>query len=182
MSERWGRSSIPASTVAGIRVAVGEAFDRDTGLLHARAWQEALELEVRLAETNVEQPPPSVTFVLVDIDDMRSYNDVNGHPVGDRLMVAFWRSLGDGDATSSRDRGTPIVLKIASKRLLGYSPLRWIFDLAGQGDLEKPRERHDLLKSRFPRPREPVQTAHRNTTPLPSGLTAPRFRVSERVA
>jgi len=87
MSERWVRSSIPASTLAGIRVAVGEAFDRDTGLLHARAWQEALEREVRLAETNVEQPPPSVTLVLVDIDDMRSYNDVNGHPVGDRLLV-----------------------------------------------------------------------------------------------
>jgi diguanylate cyclase (GGDEF)-like protein len=53
-----------------------------TGLANRRAWDEHLAREVARAK----RTGGSLAIALLDLDHFKNYNDVNGHPAGDRLL------------------------------------------------------------------------------------------------
>ena len=71
--------------------------DALTGLPNRRAWDEALERELALA--NRTHAP--VCVGLLDLDHFKEFNDLNGHPAGDthlRQVASMWRaSLREAD-------------------------------------------------------------------------------------
>lgn len=60
-----------------------------TGLANRRAFDEALRLEWRRAQRNV-QP---LALLLIDVDCFKAYNDRYGHPAGDRCLQAVAQAL-----------------------------------------------------------------------------------------
>ncbi|MFN8152323.1 MAG: diguanylate cyclase [Solirubrobacterales bacterium] len=60
-----------------------------TGLANRRAWDEALEREMALAERRDE----SFSILLVDLDQLKEINDRLGHPVGDTVLRSVARLL-----------------------------------------------------------------------------------------
>ncbi|MCW2622726.1 MAG: diguanylate cyclase, partial [Frankiales bacterium] len=76
----------------------GEALtDPLTGLPNRRAWDDALARELALAR---QQGRP-LTVALLDLDRFKAFNDSQGHPAGDALLVGatrLWRDrLRTGD-------------------------------------------------------------------------------------
>jgi diguanylate cyclase (GGDEF)-like protein len=65
--------------------------DALTGLPNRRAWDEALDRELALADrTGVP-----VCAALLDLDHFKEFNDLNGHPAGDthlRDVASLWRA------------------------------------------------------------------------------------------
>ncbi|MBD3249908.1 diguanylate cyclase [Candidatus Woesearchaeota archaeon] len=57
-------------------------IDKLTGMYTRRHFMELLEREVKRSES-FEKP---ISLVLIDIDDFGHYNNLNGHPAGDRLL------------------------------------------------------------------------------------------------
>ncbi len=57
-------------------------FDKLTKVYTRRHFMELLEREVKRSES-FEKP---ISLILTDIDDFGHYNNVNGHPAGDRLL------------------------------------------------------------------------------------------------
>jgi diguanylate cyclase (GGDEF)-like protein len=69
-----------ASTLARLeRVA---RTDDLTGLANRRAWDEHLSREVARAS----RTSASLAIALLDLDHFKDYNDIHGHPAGDRLL------------------------------------------------------------------------------------------------
>ena len=65
--------------------------DALTGLPNRRAWDEALDRELELA--NRSGSP--VCVALLDLDHFKEFNDLNGHPAGDTHLkeaAALWRA------------------------------------------------------------------------------------------
>lgn len=60
-----------------------------TGLLHHRAIQERVAIELKRAQRD-ESP---VALVMLDVDNFKSFNDTYGHPVGDRVLRQVAESL-----------------------------------------------------------------------------------------
>jgi diguanylate cyclase (GGDEF)-like protein len=53
-----------------------------TGLANRRAWDEHLAREIARSQRN----STSLGVALLDLDHFKEYNDVHGHPAGDRLL------------------------------------------------------------------------------------------------
>ena len=69
-----------ASTLARLeRVA---RTDDLTGLANRRAWDEHLSREI----ARTERTGGSLAVALLDLDHFKDYNDIHGHPAGDRLL------------------------------------------------------------------------------------------------
>jgi diguanylate cyclase (GGDEF)-like protein len=68
-----------------------ELADHDplTGLLHHRAIQERVAIELKRAQR--EGTP--IALVMLDVDNFKSFNDTYGHPVGDRVLRQVAESL-----------------------------------------------------------------------------------------
>jgi len=65
--------------------------DALTGLPNRRAWDEALERELALAN----RAGSPVCAALLDLDHFKEFNDLNGHPAGDthlREAASMWRA------------------------------------------------------------------------------------------
>jgi diguanylate cyclase (GGDEF)-like protein len=65
--------------------------DSLTGLPNRRAWDEALERELALADRSGSP----VCAALLDLDRFKEFNDLNGHPAGDTHLkeaASMWRS------------------------------------------------------------------------------------------
>ncbi len=60
-----------------------------TGLYSHRFFYEAVSSEVERAEKHV-QP---VSILIMDVDDFKEYNDVNGHPEGDQVLRVIAQTL-----------------------------------------------------------------------------------------
>ena len=60
-----------------------------TGLMHHRAIQERVAVELKRAQR--EGTP--VALVMLDVDNFKSFNDTYGHPVGDRVLRQVAESL-----------------------------------------------------------------------------------------
>jgi diguanylate cyclase (GGDEF)-like protein len=54
-----------------------------TGLLNRRALKEALEVEIRRSDREGQQ----FSFLMIDVDFFKKYNDAFGHPAGDKLLI-----------------------------------------------------------------------------------------------
>ena len=66
------------------RVRVDALLDGLTGLGNHRAFQEELELRV----TTVEADSASFVLMVLDVDDLKLVNEVEGHAAGDELLRA----------------------------------------------------------------------------------------------
>jgi diguanylate cyclase (GGDEF)-like protein len=60
-----------------------------TGLLHHRAIQERVAIELKRAHRD----GANVALVMLDVDNFKSFNDTYGHPVGDRVLRQVAESL-----------------------------------------------------------------------------------------
>jgi diguanylate cyclase (GGDEF)-like protein len=60
-----------------------------TGLLHHRAIQERVAVELKRAHRD----GTNVALVMLDVDNFKSFNDTYGHPVGDRVLRQVAESL-----------------------------------------------------------------------------------------
>jgi two-component system cell cycle response regulator len=56
--------------------------DHLTGLINHRHMHETLQLELERASRH--QRP--LSFIMIDVDHFKKYNDTHGHPKGDRLL------------------------------------------------------------------------------------------------
>jgi diguanylate cyclase (GGDEF)-like protein len=65
------------------------ATDGLTGLVNHRSFQETLSFELRRARRN-ESP---LSVLMIDVDHFKAYNDANGHPAGDQVLVQLARIL-----------------------------------------------------------------------------------------
>ncbi len=66
--------------------------DSLTGLFNRRRFDEQLQREIERAE-RYDRP---LSLVMIDLDHFKHYNDVNGHPAGDRVLVRVARILRQG--------------------------------------------------------------------------------------
>jgi diguanylate cyclase (GGDEF)-like protein len=68
-----------------------ELADHDplTGLLHHRAIQERVAVELKRAQREETQ----LALIMLDVDNFKSFNDTYGHPVGDRVLRQVADSL-----------------------------------------------------------------------------------------
>jgi len=73
------------------RLAQMARTDGLTGLLNRRALTEAIDVEIRRADR--EGNPFS--FLMIDVDYFKKYNDAFGHPAGDQLLVQLSSILKD---------------------------------------------------------------------------------------
>jgi diguanylate cyclase (GGDEF)-like protein len=60
-----------------------------TGLMHHRAIQERVAIELKRAQ----REGTNVALVMLDVDNFKSFNDTYGHPVGDRVLRQVADSL-----------------------------------------------------------------------------------------
>jgi diguanylate cyclase (GGDEF)-like protein/PAS domain S-box-containing protein len=67
------------------------ATDDLTGLLNHRAFRARLDDEVARARRH-DRP---LSLIAIDLDHFKSVNDEHGHPVGDRVLTAVARRLGE---------------------------------------------------------------------------------------
>src|SRR5262249_57916891 len=67
-----------------------------TKLYNRRAFQERLTQEVEHARRYVR----SLSLILIDVDDFKHYNDLYGHPQGDRVLRDLARLLREVSRTS----------------------------------------------------------------------------------
>ena len=67
-----------------------------TKLYNHRAFQERLTQEVEHARRYVR----SLSLILIDVDDFKHYNDLYGHPQGDRVLHDLARLLREVSRTS----------------------------------------------------------------------------------
>jgi len=65
------------------RLAEMARTDGLTGLLNRRALTEAIEVEIRRADREKQQ----FSFLMIDVDYFKKYNDAFGHPAGDQLLI-----------------------------------------------------------------------------------------------
>ncbi len=65
------------------------AIDELTGLSNRRQFQQALEREIQRARRYDRQ----LTLTLIDLDHFKNYNDLCGHPAGDRALAAIGEIL-----------------------------------------------------------------------------------------
>jgi diguanylate cyclase (GGDEF)-like protein len=73
------------------RLELTARTDALTGLPNRRAWDEDLEREI-LHAARTETP---LCVALLDLDDFKQFNDLNGHPAGDshlKEVAALWRN------------------------------------------------------------------------------------------
>lgn len=63
--------------------------DELTGLANRREFQRKLENEIERA-ARYAQP---LTLVMLDLDNFKAVNDTYGHPIGDRILVAYARDV-----------------------------------------------------------------------------------------
>lgn len=63
-----------------------------TGLTNRRGFDEALRKEWRLAAIASSQ----ISLLMVDVDNFKAYNDLNGHPAGDDCLRVIARTLKSG--------------------------------------------------------------------------------------
>ena len=98
-----GRDRLPAESEALLTVLADEAAvaleradllrrleelshtDDLTGLPNRRAWTEALQREMKLAERSGRP----LALALLDLDHFKRYNDLHGHLAGDELLKSF---------------------------------------------------------------------------------------------
>jgi diguanylate cyclase (GGDEF)-like protein len=74
-----------------MRLELTARTDALTGLPNRRAWDEDLEREI-LHAARAETP---LCVALLDLDDFKQFNDLNGHPAGDshlKDVAAVWRT------------------------------------------------------------------------------------------
>jgi diguanylate cyclase (GGDEF)-like protein len=62
-----------------------------TGLVNHRSFQEALAFELRRAR-RTETP---LSLLMIDVDHFKAYNDHNGHPAGDQVLIQLARIFRD---------------------------------------------------------------------------------------
>jgi diguanylate cyclase (GGDEF)-like protein len=75
-----------------------------TGLFNHRYFQECLEAEISRAR---RQGLP-LGLLFIDVDHFKQYNDLNGHPAGDRLLKRLAAVLSGG-----KESGLPIKARIS---------------------------------------------------------------------
>jgi diguanylate cyclase (GGDEF)-like protein len=85
-----GRTMLLLSTVErqAQRLAEQARTDSLTGLPNRRTWDFQLE---RAATTTARENAP-LTVAMLDLDHFKAYNDLNGHPAGDELLVQCGRA------------------------------------------------------------------------------------------
>lgn len=93
---------VDAERTARMRVAKLSTTDPLTGMLNRRAFAELGR--DRLAQAARRGSP--VTLVYIDLDDLKTRNDVYGHEAGDRMLIAF------ADAMAITFRETDLVTRI----------------------------------------------------------------------
>jgi diguanylate cyclase (GGDEF)-like protein/PAS domain S-box-containing protein len=76
-----------------------------TGLFNRRYMEESLERELRRAERNGQ----SVSFIMLDIDHFKHFNDTFGHQAGDALLRAL------GDLVGGRTRGQDVACRFGGE-------------------------------------------------------------------
>ncbi len=99
-----------AHLVAGLREQ--SMKDDLTGLNNRRAFREALEREIVLAERH-EQP---LTVLMIDIDGFKRINDDLGHAAGDRVLREFAAALG------ASLRSTDFVARLGGDEFVALLP------------------------------------------------------------
>jgi diguanylate cyclase (GGDEF)-like protein len=80
-----------------------------TGVLNRRGLEEAADL-VHLVSSRVEQ---TTSVVIIDLDNFKSFNDLNGHNAGDSLLkgvTSSWGAVLRGSDVLSRVGGDEFVL------------------------------------------------------------------------
>jgi len=75
-----------------------------TGLFNHRYFQECLEVEISRA-TRQRQP---LGLLFIDVDHFKQYNDLHGHPAGDRLLKRLAAVL-----TGGKESGLPRMARIS---------------------------------------------------------------------
>lgn len=74
------------------RLAIDARTDALTGMANRRAWETQLPNALRSAERLGHE----LAIVLIDIDYFKAYNDLHGHPAGDRALREIgrrWRAI-----------------------------------------------------------------------------------------
>jgi diguanylate cyclase (GGDEF)-like protein len=87
--------------------------DELTGLPNRRAWDETIRRAVGYAGRTRR----SLCVALVDLDHFKGFNDVHGHPAGDRLLkaaAATWRTALRESDTLSRYGGEEFAIALPS--------------------------------------------------------------------
>lgn len=87
ISERTGELA-----EANTRLAQLAVTDGLTGLYNHRHLHERLALEIERSARN----GLPLSFLMIDLDHFKSYNDKHGHPAGDGLLRQLARIMGDG--------------------------------------------------------------------------------------
>ena len=75
-----------------------------TGLFNHRYFQESLDRELSRARRQGE----SLGLLFIDVDHFKQYNDLNGHPAGDRLLRRLAAVL-----TGGKDSGLPRMARMS---------------------------------------------------------------------
>ena len=90
---RFGDAAALALDNAQKRAALEREAQTDslTGLYNHRFFQERLRAELN----RVSRTRDSVSLLMLDIDDFKKINDVHGHGVGDQVLTALARMMGD---------------------------------------------------------------------------------------
>lgn len=132
--------------------AVAEATLRDglTGLYNHRYFQERLAAEIARAERS----GAPVSLLFFDIDHFKSLNDRHGHPVGDRVLVAFADILRNSSRVSDqgfRGRSNDIAARYGGEEFCLILPE------TGRADAKQKAERLRLAVETFPFPGRETQ-------------------------
>jgi diguanylate cyclase (GGDEF)-like protein len=89
-----------------------------TGLPNRRVWEEDLARELARADRH----GGGLCLVMLDLDRFKAFNDAQGHPAGDRLLVATaaaWRRLMRETDTLARYGGEEFAILLPHSDLAG---------------------------------------------------------------